>query len=70
MLRRLNGRLDQLQGDVTDIKTRLTSMETGQALMRQEMAQQSLHVAALNGRMDRFDERLARIERHLDLTDA
>lgn len=70
MLKRLHGRLDSIQGDMTDIKTRLTSMDTGQALMRQEMAQQSVLIAALNARMDRFDERVARIERRLDLIDA
>ncbi len=68
--RRLVGRPDRPQGGVTDIETRLTSMEAGQALMRQEMARRSPPIAALDGRMDRVDERLARIERRLDLTDA
>jgi hypothetical protein len=45
-------------------------MESGLSLVRQERALQSLQISQLSHRMDRFDERLARIERRLDLIEA
>ena len=70
LLKRVSARLERVEDELSDVKTRMTSLETGQALIRQELVQQSVQIAALNGRMDRFDERLKRIERRLDLTDA
>ena len=62
-LKRIQSRLGNIELDVSDVKTRLSAMEQHQG-----------HILALlgslGGRMDRFDERLARIERRLDLVDA
>jgi predicted nuclease with TOPRIM domain len=70
LLKRMNGQLARLSDDMEDVKGRLSAMETGQALLRQETALLSVQVAQLNHRMDRFDERLSRIERRLDLIEA
>ena len=62
-LRRMDERLERIEGDIADLKRRMTALEYNQA---------SLHAdyAGLQVRMDRFDERLARIERRLELQDA
>jgi chromosome segregation ATPase len=70
LLKRVHTRLDKLDGDLSDLKVRISSIEQGQAIMRQELAHQSAQIAGLNARMDRFDERLMRIEKRLDLIEA
>ena len=69
-LKRIQGTLGAMAADVTDLKTRMSAVEMNLGLMKQEMGQQSVQIAALNVRMDRFDERLRRIENRLDLADA
>ena len=56
-------RLGRMKRDIADIQSRPSHVAVA-------IAQQPLQVAELDGRMDRFDERLARIERRLDLIDA
>lgn len=63
LLKRMHAQLGEIAMDVSDMKLRMSAMETG-------FGQQSLQIAALNSRMDRFDERLGRVERRLDLVDA
>ena len=63
LLRRMNARLERIEDDISDIKSRLGAVKAA-------VAQHSVQFAALNARMDRFDERLKRIERRLVLTDA
>ena len=63
LLKRVSIRLERMEDDISDIKSRLAVVEAA-------VAQHSVQFAALNARMDRFDERLKRIERRLDLTDA
>jgi polyhydroxyalkanoate synthesis regulator phasin len=63
LLRRVRASQERMELDVADLKARLSAVE-------QPLGQQQIQLAALNGRMDRFDERLSRIERRLDLTDA
>ena len=63
LLKRVSARLERIEDDVSDLKVRLSGVEAA-------VAQQAVQIAALNARMDRFDERLKRIERRLDLTDA
>jgi predicted nuclease with TOPRIM domain len=53
LLRKVDAGLDELREDVREVKGRLGNIEAA--------------VALLSGRMDRFDERLARIERRLEL---
>jgi hypothetical protein len=62
-LRHIRYGVDALRETIADHGVRLSSIEehTGQELVQ---------LAALNKRMDRFDERLSRIERRLELVDA
>jgi hypothetical protein len=62
-LKRIQGRLASIEVDLGDIKTRVSTME-------QYQGQVLTLLGGLNQRMDRFDERLARIERRLDLVEA
>jgi len=62
-LRRIDQRLDRLEGDMSDIKLRMTATE-------EHLGSIMMSVAGLNARMDKIDTRLARVERCLDLTDA
>ncbi len=60
LLRRTRASQERMEQDIADLKTRMSSVET-------MLGQQQIQLAAINGRMDRFDERLGRIERRLDL---
>mgnify|MGYP001807411848 CR=1 FL=1 len=62
-LRHIRGRVDSMSLDVVDLKTRISSLEEmqGQVLVL---------LGAMGKRMDRTDERLARVERRLDLVTA
>ncbi|MFW2830241.1 hypothetical protein [Sphingomonas sp. ID0503] len=62
-LRRMNARFDNLEGDLRELKTRVTALD-------EHMGGVMIAVSGMNARLDRFDERLARVERRLDLTDA
>ena len=62
-LRRIDERLERMEGDMQDLKHRVTALEEGQSRLL------SLY-SGLQHRMDHFDERLARMERRLDLTEA
>jgi hypothetical protein len=62
MLRRIDGRLTNIEGDMRDIKLRTTITE-------EHLGSVVTSMAGLNGRMDRFDERLTRVERRLELSD-
>jgi hypothetical protein len=61
---------DELRADLLDLKQRMTSLEQGQALMTQELGRIREDMAIQSVRMDRFDQRLARIERRLELVDS
>jgi predicted nucleic acid-binding Zn-ribbon protein len=62
-MRRLDTRLDRLETDIGDIKLRVTATE-------EHLASIMMSMAGVNSRMDKIDERLAHVERRLDLTDA
>jgi len=61
--------LDDIRGDVNDLKLRMTNVEgsLGQVISQVGYVQTQLAGQAL--RMDRIDERIARIERRLDLVE-
>jgi hypothetical protein len=63
MLRRIRASQERTELDIADLKGRASALEqvTGQILAL---------LGTMGQRMDRFDERLARIERRLDLIDA
>jgi len=54
-LRRLDGKLDRVIDDLSDLKIRVTNLEEG--------------LAGVNRRLDRIEVRLDRVERRLDLTE-
>jgi hypothetical protein len=61
-VRHIRRAVDRIELDLTDIKSRVSSVELvrGQILAL---------MGTMNQRMDRFDERLGRVERRLDLVD-
>ncbi len=63
LLRRIRISVERTEQDMADVKVRLSAVEN-------LLGQHQMQFAALNSRMDRFDERLARIERRLELVDA
>ena len=60
LVRRIDKRLENVEGVVLDTRSRLHSVEEQMALLRSD-------VVRIDHRMDRFDERMQRIERRLDL---
>jgi predicted nucleic acid-binding Zn-ribbon protein len=56
LLKRMQAQMDRIEGDVQNIKVRMSAVEVA--------------IGQLNSRMDRFDDRLVRIEKRLDLTEA
>jgi hypothetical protein len=54
---------DEIREDTLDIKIRMSSTE-------RHLGEIQVQAAALNTRIDRVDERLARVERRLGLVDA
>jgi hypothetical protein len=62
-LRLIRKSQEEMREDILDIKIRLSATE-------RHLGEIQLQVAALNSRMDRFDERFARVERRLGLVDA
>jgi predicted nucleic acid-binding Zn-ribbon protein len=62
LLRRIRASQERTELDITDIKVRLSSLE-------RHLGETQIQIAAVNSRMDRFDERLARIERRLELVE-
>jgi predicted nuclease with TOPRIM domain len=59
-LRQISAQLGELREDMREIKGRLGNLEEHNALLARAYA-------SLSNRMDRFDERLGRIERRLEL---
>ncbi len=62
-LRRMDDRLSNIEGDMHDMKLRMTVVE-------EHVGNLVLSISGLNARMDRFDERLARVERRMELRGA
>jgi hypothetical protein len=69
-LKRIQGILNGMSLGMGELKVRVSCIESGQALIRQELSHQSVQIATSNAPMDRFDDRLSRIERRLDLIEA
>jgi len=62
LLRKIRASQERMETDIGDLKLRMSACE-------QNLGQMHLQLAGLNMRMDRFDERLSRIERRLELVD-
>jgi archaellum component FlaC len=56
LLRKIDERTERMAADLQDLKVRVTSVEEG--------------LVGVNRRLDRLDNRVERIERRLELTDA
>ena len=66
-LRHIRGRVDQIAEDVTDLKHRLSSLEFSASRIRSDIAHGEENSARQQAALDRLAERVARIERRLDL---
>ena len=62
-LRRMRGSLDAVREDVGDLKLRMPALEGHLGQMQVHLGQVQVQLAGQSSRMDRFDERLGRIER-------
>ena len=60
ILRKVRASQERMEQDIAELKIRMSAVEN-------LLGQQQIQLATLNGRLDRFDERLGRIERRLDL---
>ena len=69
-LRRIDLRLERIEGSQAAMLERLASLENGQALLRQEVAHIHGEMAHIDHRIDRVEQRLYRIERRFDLVDS
>ena len=54
-LRRMDAKLDTVLDEIREPRLRMTAVE--------------VHAGAINGRLDRLDDRVSRIEKRLDLVD-
>jgi len=62
-LRHIRRSVDETRLDVMDLKTRMTAAEVS-------LGQVITLLAGQSGRMDRIEDRLGRVERRLELSDA
>jgi archaellum component FlaC len=62
-LRRISASQERMELDMQDLKTRTTAIEG-------HMGTTQVQLGGIGGRLDRLDERVARIERRLDLVEA
>jgi hypothetical protein len=62
-LRRIRAIVERTELDIVDVKARMSSLEIA-------VGQHSVLLGNVGVRLDRLDERVARIERRLDLADA
>jgi hypothetical protein len=63
VLQKIQSDVAELRFDVGELKSRATAQD-------EHLGNLMLSMTGLNRRMDRLDERMARVERRLDLTDA
>ena len=66
ILRRIDGKVDEIALDIRDLKHRVSTLEIGVANLA---ATEASHYANLALRVDRIDDRIGRIERRLDLVE-
>ena len=66
-LRHIRGRVDQIAEDMVDVKHRMTSLESGMALVKREVAAGDDTDARQQVSLDRLLQRIERIEKRLDL---
>jgi hypothetical protein len=69
-LRRLDSKMDSMTEILRDHGYRLTRIEAGMASLRRDQASDAESVAFSATRVDRLNERVERIERRLELSEA
>jgi uncharacterized protein (UPF0335 family) len=66
-LRQIRGRVDQVGDDITDLKHRMSSLETAMVGAKRELTHGDETDARQQASLDRIVERIERIERRLDI---
>lgn len=61
-LKRIDQRLSGIEDDVSELKTRATAVD-------EHIGGMFITLSGVNSRLDRFDDRMKRMERRLDLAD-
>lgn len=69
-LRYIRAAVDELRIDAREVKGRLTALEQGLAAVRRDLGFSAETDARIQGQLDRLSDRVERIERRLDLSDA
>lgn len=68
-LRHIRGRVDRIAEDMSDIKHRMSSLESAMVLVKREVTAGDETDARQQLSLDRLSDRIERIERRLDLVD-
>ena len=66
-LRRIDSNVASLRGDVSELKQRMSDVERQ---LGRNAALEMEHFASVMGRMDRLEDRIERIERRVDISNA
>ena len=66
-LRHIRSRVDQIADDVVDLKHRMSTLESGMALVKREMINGHETDARQQVSLDKLVERIQRIEKRLEL---
>ena len=66
-LRRIDARLDDMVGEMREIKARVASLEEQFVVIRSDIANIHGDIVRLDHRIDRVEVRLERMEKRLDL---
>jgi uncharacterized coiled-coil protein SlyX len=69
-LKRLQAGQDRIERDLKEIKTRLATVEVAQGALRQHIGHLASSIAQQQVSMDRTNDRIERIEKRLELSDA
>jgi outer membrane murein-binding lipoprotein Lpp len=67
-LRHIRGRVDQIADDVTDLKHRISGLETAMVLVKREVNASDETDVRLQMSLDKLVERIQRIEKRLELS--
>jgi outer membrane murein-binding lipoprotein Lpp len=67
-LRHIRGRVDQIADDMTELKHRMSSLETSMVLVKREVAASDETDIRQQVSLDKIVERIQRIEKRLELT--
>jgi len=66
-LRHIRGRVDQIAEDITDLKHRMSSLESSMVLVKHEIAHSDETDARQQVTLDKIVERIQRLEKRLEL---